>query len=132
MHPCCRPALHPGAPCLNTHPAIPSGVQVAEDECRHFLLLEKRLEEMGSFYGALPAHDGLWESAMETGGLWESAAGPAGSGSRCTQPQVYLRSMDHPAPCQEPSLKAGTAFMNLRCSSSPSGLPCTRAIHPYP
>lgn len=41
-------------------------VRVAEDECRHFLLLEKRLEEMGSFYGALPAHDGLWESAMET------------------------------------------------------------------
>ncbi|GAX74502.1 hypothetical protein CEUSTIGMA_g1951.t1 [Chlamydomonas eustigma] len=41
-------------------------VTVAEDECRHFLLLEQRLKEVGSYYGALPVHDGLWESASHT------------------------------------------------------------------
>ncbi|KAI7840680.1 hypothetical protein COHA_005602 [Chlorella ohadii] len=41
-------------------------VTVAADECRHFLLLEQRLEAVGSHYGALTAHDGLWESAAET------------------------------------------------------------------
>ena len=40
--------------------------KVAEDECRHFLLLESRLKELGSHYGALSAHDGLWESASHT------------------------------------------------------------------
>ena len=50
-------------------PAPPSPsplLQVAEDECRHFLLLEGRLKGVGSRYGALPAHDGLWESASHT------------------------------------------------------------------
>lgn len=41
-------------------------VKVAQDEGRHFSLLAARLEELGSFYGALPAHDGLWDSAMAT------------------------------------------------------------------
>lgn len=41
-------------------------VKVAQDEGRHFTLLAERLEEMGSFYGALPAHDGLWDSAIAT------------------------------------------------------------------
>lgn len=41
-------------------------VKVAQDEGRHFTLLSARLEELGSFYGALPAHDGLWDSAMAT------------------------------------------------------------------
>lgn len=41
-------------------------VKVAQDEGRHFTLLAARLEELGSFYGALPAHDGLWDSAMAT------------------------------------------------------------------
>ncbi|CAI0410788.1 unnamed protein product [Linum tenue] len=41
-------------------------VKVAQDEGRHFTLLAKRLEELGSSYGALPAHDGLWDSAMAT------------------------------------------------------------------
>ncbi|CAN1747621.1 Uncharacterized protein HI_0077 [Linum perenne] len=41
-------------------------VKVAQDEGRHFTLLAKRLEELGSYYGALPAHDGLWDSAMAT------------------------------------------------------------------
>ncbi|XP_050282062.1 uncharacterized protein LOC126722940 [Quercus robur] len=41
-------------------------VKVAQDECRHFTLLAARLEEIGSSYGALPAHDGLWDSAIAT------------------------------------------------------------------
>ncbi|KAI3721840.1 hypothetical protein L2E82_32859 [Cichorium intybus] len=41
-------------------------VKVAQDEGRHFTLLAARLEELGSFYGALPAHDGLWDSAVAT------------------------------------------------------------------
>lgn len=41
-------------------------VKVAQDEGRHFTLLAARLEELGSTYGALPAHDGLWDSAMAT------------------------------------------------------------------
>ncbi|ONI23736.1 hypothetical protein PRUPE_2G205000 [Prunus persica] len=41
-------------------------LKVAQDEGRHFTLVAARLEEMGSFYGALPAHDGLWASAAAT------------------------------------------------------------------
>ncbi|KAG5045736.1 hypothetical protein JHK82_015123 [Glycine max] len=41
-------------------------VKVAQDEGRHFSLLAARLEELGSYYGALPAHDGLWDSATAT------------------------------------------------------------------
>ena len=29
-------------------------------------MINNRLEELGSFYGALPAHDGLWEAAFKT------------------------------------------------------------------
>ena len=39
---------------------------VAADEAMHFALLERRLRQLGSHYGALPAHDGLWEAAHET------------------------------------------------------------------
>ncbi|MBW8783463.1 MAG: ferritin-like domain-containing protein [Novosphingobium sp.] len=39
---------------------------VAADEGAHFLLLERHLRTIGSHYGALPAHDGLWSSAAET------------------------------------------------------------------
>lgn len=42
-------------------------VMVAKEEAKHFTLLTERLSEMQSFYGALPAHDGLWEAAGETG-----------------------------------------------------------------
>lgn len=41
-------------------------VKVAQDEGRHFTLLAARLEALGSSYGALPAHDGLWDSATAT------------------------------------------------------------------
>lgn len=39
---------------------------VAADEAMHFALLDRRLHALGSFYGALPAHDGLWDAARET------------------------------------------------------------------
>jgi uncharacterized ferritin-like protein (DUF455 family) len=40
---------------------------VAADEAMHFALLDRRLRALGSHYGALPAHDGLWETAHATG-----------------------------------------------------------------
>ncbi|MBB4639788.1 ferritin-like domain-containing protein [Rhizorhapis suberifaciens] len=41
-------------------------MRVGADEAMHFALLDRRLRQYGSFYGALPAHDGLWEAAQET------------------------------------------------------------------
>jgi len=43
-------------------------VRIAAEESLHFLWLSARLEMLGSRYGALPAHDGLWESAQATAG----------------------------------------------------------------
>ncbi len=39
---------------------------VAADEAMHFALIERKLHTLGTQYGALPAHDGLWEAALET------------------------------------------------------------------
>ena len=39
---------------------------VAADEAMHFALLARKLEQLGSHYGALPAHAGLWEAAYVT------------------------------------------------------------------
>jgi len=39
---------------------------VAADEAMHFALIARKLEHMGSGYGALPAHGGLWEAAAAT------------------------------------------------------------------
>lgn len=41
-------------------------LSVAADEAMHFALLARKLEDLGSHYGALPAHAGLWEAAYET------------------------------------------------------------------
>lgn len=41
---------------------------VAADEAMHFVLLARKLEALGSHYGALPAHGGLWQAAEETRG----------------------------------------------------------------
>jgi len=41
-------------------------VAVAAEEAEHFALLSARLEALGSAYGVLPAHDGLWEAAAAT------------------------------------------------------------------
>ncbi len=42
-------------------------MKVADEEAKHFTLLRKRLQLEGHDYGDLPAHDGLWEAAGETG-----------------------------------------------------------------
>jgi uncharacterized ferritin-like protein (DUF455 family) len=42
-------------------------VQVGLEEAKHFRLLADRLEALDSFYGDLPAHDGLWQSSQATG-----------------------------------------------------------------
>lgn len=39
---------------------------VAADEAMHFALVGRHLASMGSSYGALPAHGGLWEAAAAT------------------------------------------------------------------
>ncbi|GHF27477.1 rhamnosyltransferase [Kordiimonas sediminis] len=39
---------------------------VGDDEARHFMMLEDCLSHHGISYGDLPAHDGLWESAIQT------------------------------------------------------------------
>ena len=41
-------------------------MKVGADEAMHFALLDRRLGQMGSFYGDLAAHDGLWEAAQNT------------------------------------------------------------------
>jgi uncharacterized ferritin-like protein (DUF455 family) len=41
-------------------------IGVGADEAMHFVLLDRRLKALGSCYGALPAHDGLWEAAGDT------------------------------------------------------------------
>lgn len=39
---------------------------VAADEAMHFALLDRHLRALGSHYGALPAHAGLWSAAHDT------------------------------------------------------------------
>jgi len=41
-------------------------VTVADDEGKHFILLQNRIAELGFSYGDFPAHDGLWEAAFDT------------------------------------------------------------------
>ncbi len=41
-------------------------IGVGADEAMHFAILDRRLRALGSGYGALPAHAGLWEAAAET------------------------------------------------------------------
>ncbi|WP_368667832.1 ferritin-like domain-containing protein [Palleronia pontilimi] len=41
-------------------------VQAADEESKHFNLMCDCLEAEGSFYGALPAHAGMWRAAEET------------------------------------------------------------------
>ncbi len=41
-------------------------LKVADDEARHFRLLQGLLRASGGQYGDLPAHDGLWEAAALT------------------------------------------------------------------
>ena len=41
-------------------------VSAADDEAKHFKLLSDCLEAQGSFYGAMPAHAGMWQAAEDT------------------------------------------------------------------
>lgn len=41
-------------------------LQVASEEACHFQLLERALQERGSYYGAYPAHRGLWDMVCKT------------------------------------------------------------------
>jgi uncharacterized ferritin-like protein (DUF455 family) len=54
-----------------THQPMPMGfyddwVKAAADEAKHFNLIADCLEAMGSHYGALPAHQGMWRAAEDT------------------------------------------------------------------
>lgn len=40
--------------------------KVADDEAKHFLMLNGRMKDFNCAYGDLPAHDGLWESSVKT------------------------------------------------------------------
>ncbi len=53
------------------HVPMPKGyfddwVRAADEESKHFNLLCDRLQAMGSLYGELPAHDGMWRAAEQT------------------------------------------------------------------
>ncbi len=41
-------------------------LEVADDEVRHFGMIETLLRELGSFYGEYPVHDALFEASMRT------------------------------------------------------------------
>lgn len=41
-------------------------LSVAADEAMHFALIDRKLASLGSRYGALPVHDGLWHAAQDT------------------------------------------------------------------
>lgn len=41
-------------------------IKVADDEAKHHMMLEERLNDLGASYGDLPAHDGLWEASIKT------------------------------------------------------------------
>ncbi len=54
-----------------THVPMPIGfyddwVKAADEESKHFNLMCDCLETMGSHYGALPAHAGMWRAAEDT------------------------------------------------------------------
>jgi uncharacterized ferritin-like protein (DUF455 family) len=54
-------------------PELPGGffddwVTVADQEAAHYELVAARLAALGSAYGELPAHDGLWQAVAETSG----------------------------------------------------------------
>ncbi len=54
-----------------SHVPMPMGffddwVKAADEESKHFNLMADCLEEVGSHYGALPAHAGMWRAAEDT------------------------------------------------------------------
>ncbi|MFA6196639.1 MAG: ferritin-like domain-containing protein [Sulfurimonas sp.] len=49
-------------------------LEVADDEVRHFLMLEKLLNELGAEYGAIEVHNALFEASQRTQTLIERMA----------------------------------------------------------
>lgn len=49
-------------------------LEVADDEVRHFEMIDALLQELGSYYGEYPVHDALFESSMRTLDLIERMA----------------------------------------------------------
>ncbi len=49
-------------------------LKVADDEVRHFLMIDALLKEFGSFYGEYPVHNGLFEASVNTLNLLERMA----------------------------------------------------------
>jgi uncharacterized ferritin-like protein (DUF455 family) len=49
-------------------------LRVADDEVRHFLMVEDLLREFGSYYGEFPVHDALFDASVNTLGLLERMA----------------------------------------------------------
>lgn len=49
-------------------------LEVADDEVRHFEMIEGLLRELGSYYGEYPVHDALFEASMRTLDLVERMA----------------------------------------------------------
>lgn len=47
-------------------------IRVAYDEAQHFEELAALLQRRGTFYGAFPAHGGLWQAAEKTAGSLEA------------------------------------------------------------
>jgi len=57
--------------CREWHEVLPvrfydDWVEVALEEARHFVALQSLLHDLGTEYGDLPAHNGLWQSAERT------------------------------------------------------------------
>ncbi len=53
-------------PLIPNHDFIADWMKIGQEEAKHFTLINNRLKQFGSFYGALPAHDGLWDAALRT------------------------------------------------------------------
>ena len=49
-----------------SHAFVGDFLKVAADEAMHFALIDRHLHKLGSHYGALPAHNGLWNAAYDT------------------------------------------------------------------
>lgn len=49
-------------------------LEVADDEVRHFEMIDTLLHELGSYYGEYPVHDALFEASMRTLDLIERMA----------------------------------------------------------
>ncbi|MFW5661610.1 MAG: ferritin-like domain-containing protein [Oceanicaulis sp.] len=56
----------PRVPDADRRAFLDDWVGVGDDEARHFDMVCARLRELGTGYGDLPAHDGLWEAAEAT------------------------------------------------------------------